>query len=64
MVELVQSAWGDWWIVHNDKPRAIHLCSESTADAYTEALKDATVLFPDEPPVTQPFRAARWAKAD
>jgi len=63
MVELMQSAWGDWWIVHNGVPIAVHVRNGSTADAHLAALRNAQALFPDEPTTTQAFRAVRWAPA-
>lgn len=64
VVELVQSAWGDWWIVHDGTAVAVHLRSGSSADAHLAAVEHAKALFPDEAQATQAFRAARWTPAD
>ena len=61
MVELIQSAWGDWWIVHDGAPIAVFLRNESTVEAHSVALKHAQNIYPDEQIATQAFRAARWA---
>ena len=64
VVELVQNAWGDWWIVRDGIPLTVHVHNESSADAYAAALEHAQTLFPEETPSTQAFRRARWAPCD
>jgi hypothetical protein len=59
MVELVQSAWGDWWIVAGGRPVAVHLRNRSDVKTEASARKHAATLFPTAAVTTTRFRTNR-----
>ena len=61
VVELVESAWGDWWTVHDGVPVAVHVRSGSRAQS--DARRNARRLYPGEPITVRLFNAARAASA-
>ncbi len=57
MVELVQSAWGDWWIVARGTAVVVHLRNRSDVETEARARTHASRLFPGVPFATRPFQS-------
>ena len=54
MVEVVESDWGDWWIVVDGEPVAVHIHTP-THNAHDAAVAHARSLFSPDPPHVRPF---------
>lgn len=59
MVEIVQSAWGDWWIVADGEPVAVHLRGSSNEATRAFAAAHARRLFPGRPLALRRFAGTR-----
>ena len=55
MVELVQSAWGDWWVLADGEVLAVHLRSHSDAQTEGNSRRHATEARPGETIIVRRF---------
>jgi hypothetical protein len=55
MVEVIQSEWGDWWVVNGGRPIAVHLRGRSDNDTQHAAAVYAARLFPGEAVIARSF---------
>lgn len=56
MVEIVESCWGDWWVVVDGEPHAVHLRDGNGGDPRAHADEQARTIAPDEPVFVRAFR--------
>lgn len=54
MVEVIESAWGDWWVIVDDRLVAVHL-KDREMEALDAATRDVSAHDPDHGPAVHGF---------
>lgn len=59
MIEIVESGWGDWWILRDCRAVAVHLFEGSSERTLRSATEHAARLGGAAPPSVRPLRDGR-----